>query len=256
MKRLLLLLLITALKYYSSFGQQSIFNLTSSSKIGTVELEYINDLDIFSYFKLTDYDTELKQSVFKKTEEGQSKLTELKRIKAEMLKTTYYVKLSNKFTNSDYDIKKGGFSIFLGKNISAMFVLESQRSPKSIAFNDSTESWIFLKALPSKQIASTLWDNKGGVYEEILFLTMSEESGLEVENDRENTEVYFFFTPNGREQTVFKVYEKNLISDDKWYDIKHNDLKADKVRIVVANKLSGKILYDKFFSYQVPSTKK
>ena len=173
-----------------------------------------------------------------------------------MLKTTYYIKLSNKFTNLDYDIRKGGFSIYLGKNITAMFALSSQRSPKSIAFNDSTESWIFLKALPSKQIASTLWDNKGGVYDEILFLTMSEESGLEVENDRENTELYFFFIPNGREQTIFKVYEKNLISADKWYDIKHNDLKADKVRIVVANKSSGNILYDKSFSYQVPSTKK
>lgn len=256
MTRLLMFLLISALKSYPALGQQSIFDLTSISKIGTVELEYINDLDIFSYFKLTDYNTELKQSVFKKSEEGQAKLNELKQIKAEMLKTTYYVKFSNKFTNLDYDIKKGGFSIFLGKNITAMFVLESQRSPKSIAFNDSTESWIFLKALPSKQIASTLWDNKGGVYEEVLFLIMSEESGLEIENDRENTEVYFLFTPNGREQTIFKVYEKNLISADKWYDIKHNDLKADKVRIAVANKSSGKILYDKSFSYQVPSTKK
>jgi hypothetical protein len=40
-----------------------------------------------------------------------------------------------------------------------------------------------------------------------------------------------------------------------WYNVTHNDIKSDKVRVVVANKSSGNIYFDKTYSYQPPVTK-
>lgn len=259
MKLSLLLLFVFACGL--AFGQQNISELTSTSKEATSDLEYIYDLDIFSYYNLKDYDTELKKSVFLKSEEGQNKFNELKNIKAEMQKTTYYVKLSHKFNDLDYNIQKKGFSIVFMEWVNAALSPSLAEAPKSIKIqseetNDKSVSRILLKSLPTKRIDITEEYNSyrtrkvEGIYSDELFLSMTEESGLKVENDRENTDLYFFFTPNGREKSIFKSF-----ASEKWNDITRNSLKADKVRIVVANSLSNKILLDKSFSYQAPTTK-
>src|ERR1035437_8941565 len=114
--KLTTLIFLTFLFYVRTFGQQTISDLVVNAKEGTAELESIYDLDVFSYYNLNDYNSDLKQAVFKKTEEYQNKLTELKSTKAEMLKTTYYVKLEKAFGDSEYgsvnyDIKRKGFEI-------------------------------------------------------------------------------------------------------------------------------------------------
>lgn len=234
-------LLLTFSFCVRTFGQ-TLSDLTANAKEATDQLEAIYDLDVFHYFNLYDYDTELKQSVFKKTEEYQTKLAELKIAKAEMLKTTYYTSLTEAFSSyTNYDLKRKGFEINLGSNWGMGTM--SARTPKSI-------NGFLFKGLPSKQVPEPLFGQ--GVNSEKLFLPMTEEAGLEIENDKENIEVYFFFTPTGKEKTVFKF----LNSDHNWYNITHNDLKADKVRIVVAHKSTGKIYLDKTYTYQPPAPKK
>ena len=174
------LILLTFLFCFRTFGQQTISELIANAKEGKEELEAIYDLNVFSYFNLSDYDTELKQAVYKKTEEYQNKLTELKSIKAEMLKTIYYGNLANAFSNVDYDIKRKGFEINLGSNCG--IGTSSARTPKSI--NLDYECNILLKALPTKQVAEPIMGQGG--YSEKLFLPMSEETGLEIENNRES----------------------------------------------------------------------
>ncbi len=86
---------------------------------------------------------------------------------------------------------------------------------------------------------------------------MSEEIGLEIENDKENIQIFYFFTPNGRQKTEFRFY--NMVSNPNsgWYKMTMNDLKAENVRIVVANKISGKVYFDKTYLPQLkPTTKK
>jgi hypothetical protein len=166
-----------------------------------------------------------------------------------MFRTTYFTSLDEKFINVNYDLKRKGFEIELGSNL-GMGTL-SARTPKSIDF--SNWGTILLKALPTRQVADPIFGH--GIYTEMLSLTMSEEMGLEIENDKENIQIYFFFTPIGREKTTFKFYNNTSNSYAGWYNVTHNDLKADKVRIIIANKLSGKIYYDKTFSYQ-PTTQK
>ncbi len=253
--KLLLLAILLSLSFLAH-GQQNISELTSSSKEATIELQYIYDLDVFTYFKINDFDTELKKSVFLKSEEGQNKLNELKSAKTEMLKTIYYARLSNRFQN-DYDINKKGFTIVLGINFA--FASSLALTPKTIYFDESDreKGGILLKALPTKRTDITKEFNtyrtnkvEGGLYEESLFIPMSEESALEVENDRENTDIYFFFTPQGREKTVVKFFS------NEWNEVTRNMLKADKVRVVVTNKSSGKICFDKTYLYQVSGTKK
>jgi len=241
-KFLTTILLLTFSLCVRTYGQ-ILSDLTANAKEATDQLEVIYDLDVFQYFNLYDYDTELKQSVFKKTEEYQTKLAELKSAKAEMLKTTYYTSHTEAFSSdTNYDLKRKGFEIDLGWNLG--MGTEGARTPKSI-------NGFLFKALPSKQVPEPLFFGTG-VNSEKLFLPMTEEAGLEIENDKKNIDVYFFFTPTGKEKTVFKF----LNSDSKWYNITHNDLKADKVRIIVAHKSTGKIYLDKTYTYQPPAPKK
>lgn len=220
-------------------GQHLISELTDTTNIGTAELIYIYDLDVFSYYKLNDYDTELKQAMFKKTDDYQIKLKELKSFKSKMLTSTYYTIMENAFS-SNYDMTRKGFVITLGSNwgIGTM----SARTPKSIYFENG--GCILLKYLPSKQVQVKMLP---GVYNEVLFFSMSEDIGLKIENDKDNTVVYFFFNPIGKEKTTFQYYnEVGQSNYSGWYNITHNDLKSDKVRIVIANKLSEEIYYDSY----------
>jgi hypothetical protein len=55
-------------------GQQSISDLTANAEEANGQLISIYDLDVFAYFNISDYDTELKQAVYKKTEDYKTNL--------------------------------------------------------------------------------------------------------------------------------------------------------------------------------------
>jgi hypothetical protein len=237
-------ILIASLIFYSwtQSEQQTISGLLANSTEATEKLYDIYDLNVFRYFGLTDYDTELKQTVFKKTSEYQSKLAELTISKAEMQKTTYYSKLSEAFGNVDYDVKRKGFEIETGSNFAAY--RQNAKPPKSVYIH-LDEECIILKALPTKQVS----DSYSGGKKEMFFISVDEENGLEIENDKANADIYFFFTPSGKEKSSSTYYVVNPMGT---YNITGTYLKSDKVRVVVANKLSGKIYFDKVYSYQSP----
>ena len=72
-------------------------------------------MDVFSYYDLEEkYNTDLKKKVFKKTAEYGDKLNKLRKIRQKMLRKRYYVVIEDEFP--DYDIKRRGFDIFLGRN--------------------------------------------------------------------------------------------------------------------------------------------
>ncbi len=190
-------IIIISLLFYPTFGQQTIFDITTNAKVATGELEAIYDIDVFRYYNIKEYDTELKQVMFKKTEEYKSKLAELKEIKVEMLKSTYYFIKYFAYGNN-YDIKRKGFEFELGSNMGMGTI--SARTPKSI--ND-----ILFKALPTKQVNEPLFGS--GIYTEKLFFPVDEATGLEIENDKENIAIYFFFTLKGRKKTIFKFFIQN-----------------------------------------------
>ena len=225
-------------------GQQSISDLTANAEEANGQLISIYDLDVFAYFNITDYDTELKQAVYKKSEDYKIKLAELKGIKNESLKKSFYTKLQEPFTNVDYNLKQGGFEIVLGENWG--YGTFSARVPKSV------NEFLF-KSLPTKQVTSPMMGK--GFFQEVLLIKMSEENGLEIENDKQNFDIYFFFTPSGKEKVSFKFFNAVDNAYAGWYDMSGTIIKSDKVRVVVANKVSGKIYFDKTYSYQPPVKK-
>ncbi len=237
MKKIYTLFWGTIIFCHQTFGQQNISDLTATTEEATAELFYLFDLNVISYYEL-DYDTDLEISVFKKSEEYQNKLSELKKIKAETLNTPYYLKETGKFTwYNTYNMKRSGFEIDL--------VWWGEKAPKSFYLSEALECRVQLKALPTKQATE-------GSCREVLFIPMSETDGLEVTNDIENIDIYYFFSPKGIERITSKLLCPGIIT----WENNSNYITANSVRIVVANNTTGKIYYDKSYSYQPPAPKK
>lgn len=226
----------------------SIFSIIDTLKIADEKLYLIYDLNVFDYYKLNSYDTDLKKEVYKKTTEYSEQLAELKKMKTNMLKTPYYVLLENAFVNGyepvNYDLKKKGFYIGLGSNEGGGSTYAIP--PKSLPIcNKNREILpIYLKSLPTTKVAGIL-----GLVEK-LFIPLDEERGLEIENAKKDIVVYFIFIPSGKE-IISYTFEDTRSGTLK---CKTNALKADKVRMIVANKTTGKILFDKNYTYKPPST--
>jgi hypothetical protein len=235
------IVLIMLLIMQNGFTQESqtIFSITATSKTANDNMYLIYDLNVFEYYNLGDeYDSDLKKEVFKKTPEYAEKLTELKKMKAEMLKTTYYLEQENRF--GDYDITKKGF------NVSILFDRYPNGGQKTIRINEKD---IYLKSLPSKRKSFTVFG--AAAIDERLFIPMNETNALEIENDKENISIYYFFTPNGKEAISYQFICADGYS---FCNTKQTLLKADKVRVIVAHKTTGKIYFDKTYNYQATST--
>lgn len=233
--------------FFSTNAQEKIEDIISHSKEATINFSAIYDLDVISFFELEEkYNTELKKATFKKTEEYQNLLQELRDVKSEMLQTVFYY--IDNTSLGEYDIKKGGFKYSLGANyVFNDFLTGSARNPKSLILENGET--IFLKSLPSEKVFKNIYGNK--VYDECIFFKVSEKEGLEIENDLENVSIYFFFTPSGRENSTFKFL--NLVKPQPvWASRTRVEMKSDYVRIVIANKVTGKVYFDKLS----PSTAK
>jgi len=226
-------------------------DILSIAKEANGVLYSIYDLKVFRYYNLTEeYDTDLKKEVFKRTQEYAEKWTELKKIKAEMAKTLYYVKQEDLFKGANYDINKKGFYLTIGQNWG--MGTASAKAPKSVLIDRGYffgSVTIYLKALSSKQVPYTFLGE--GIYNEKLLIPMNETNALEVEENRDNILVYYFLTPTGKETVTYEYY----CTTYGWYNMKETLLKSDKVRILVANKETGKIYFNKTYTYQKPGKK-
>ncbi len=101
-------LFIVATNIYAESDRNStaLEEILQDSKDGKrSEIYYIYTLDVLEHFNLeNEYNTDLKKNVFKKTAEYQEKLNELKKLKQEIQKQTYYVTISGERLK-DYDTK-------------------------------------------------------------------------------------------------------------------------------------------------------
>jgi len=247
----ILLMMVMAIAYSQLQGQQTIFDLTANTpRADTCKLYAVYDLDIFKYFGLEQYDTDLRKEVFKRTVEGQFMLNEVKKKRSKMFSTMYYA-VNNSFSGqrgtaifTNYDVQRKGIYAYLYPH--SDFGTANAQAPKSIRMRTSSgEMGILMKALPTETLGKY-------VSYEYVFLPMTEENGLEVENEKESDlEVYYFFTPSGRERVEYRFYN---MGDRYWYTMTENLIKADKIRVVLANKVSGKIYSNKSYLYKAPTS--
>lgn len=254
-----LMIMVMAITYSQLHGQQTIFDLTANATFAdTCEFDEVYDLDVFKYFKLEYgldgntpmYDTELKKTVFKRTEEYQSYLAELKSKRAKMLATTFYSYGENSIFSrfgggsfplpsyGDYDVKAKGVYACINS-----LVTYTPLAPKSINCC-GRYTHILLKPLPTEFSKS---------HGEYLLLPMSEEMGIEYEStDKKDLKIYYFFTPTGKEKVKFDYI--NLSHNSKVTST-GDYFKADKVRVVLANQATGEIYSDKTYTYKAPASK-
>jgi hypothetical protein len=228
-----------------TYSQQILTDLTDNAIKDVGQINSIFDLNVFEYNNLyEEYDTELKQEIFKKTEQYKNLLSELKIKKGELTEKLYYTIKQEEFSEIDYNIKKKGFEIIISTNTGLGTL--STRTPKSICLQNGEN--ILLKSLPTfKKPSSNLVK---GVFEEILFLEITEEDGLEIENNRDDIQLYYFFTPTKKEKSSFKYFNYDTGRFNGWYTLNNIDIISEIVQIVVANKITGKIYYNKTFHYQ------
>ncbi len=236
-KTLIIVFLISIFTYRNGYGQQTISEITANSTQATDDDLYsIYDLNVFAYFNLLEYDTELKKAVFKKTDNYKNYLDSLKVIKTTMLRTNYYIKLQEGFEDIDYDLKRKGFDLDLGQ----IWDLGLVRSKPQKFFDIyNYEKFVYLKTLPSKLVPDK---EEHGYFLEKLFIPLDDTLGLEIENNRSNVHVYLFFAISGKENVMYK-----LGKDENWHNSQSNVLKSDKVRVVVGNDSTGRVYFDKTY---------
>lgn len=220
----------------------------------------IFNLDVFEYFDLSDkYDTPLKKKMFIKTDEYKKLIEELKNKKQDLLEITYYTGWSHDF--SEYNTKTKGFNLGLpGHNIGMGG--QSANPPNSILN-------IYFPQLPIRHrkpyglfgrvpggdsydirefshIINRIENNTpAGVYEEYIFISMNENNALAIENNNsENIAVYLMFKLYGNTNVQYKWFDagKNI-----WRISKGNVLSTNSVRLIIGNKVTDEIYYDKTY---------
>lgn len=203
----------------------------------TYEIYSIYNLDVFRYFNLYDYNSDLEKAVYKSSEEYKRQLKELKLKKNDLLRTTYFIHEEELF-DSDYDIKKKGFYILIRSNYG--FGTVSAQAPKSFG---SPSSSFQLKTLPSKNIPLSYEIFGKGIMDEKLFLQMAPEIGLKIERNKKDVDVYFLFVPKGKETVK---YQHNNMSHG-WFEMTEEVITINRVRIIVINKVDESVYFDKIY---------
>lgn len=219
-------------------------------------LQAIYTLDVFSYYNLErKYDTELKKKAFTKTQEYKDKLKELKEINQKISKSYFFTKFST-FSNCstqessyfciyNYDLRKSGIKIML---------------PIQISFN--SRNFYFDGYYHNTKIIFPLFPTEGKCYNyspnlayikiirnscqgETLFLQMSEDSGLAIENALSEHKLVIYIT--------FQLVDIKPCTVKVEWAFWENTYKTKPVligkliKLIMANEESGEVYFEKIF---------
>ena len=152
-------------------------------------LENILNVDVFGYYKLHGYDTDLKKQVYKETDEYKKQYAELKAISDKLKKTPcYYIGKLDR----DYDVERKGFPYTKEihewgfPNCPGYFV------QKNLAFEFAT------KRFPKNKVNITkrTWGRDTYYKQEILLPVADAQTALRIEENKKNVGVLFLFTPS------------------------------------------------------------
>ncbi|MCA0446776.1 MAG: hypothetical protein LCH54_11180 [Bacteroidetes bacterium] len=208
------------------------------------ELRFIEELDVIGYHDLyKEYDTDLKIKVFKKTDWYKEKENELKELREEQRTSTFYIKDSESFDDLTYSLDHNGFLVEIGTN---EFNHSSFGRPyKTSGIN--SYSAIYFKYIPTLKNKYTIPYAKWvkGIVKEYALIKTSEETGLEIEENKERVTIYFLLKPIRIEKIKFSFMAAVNKTQVATYNQNSGYLTSDFLRIIVANDDTGKIYYDK-----------
>ena len=201
------------------------------------------------------YDSELKKEVYKGTTEYKNLLDSLKKIKSDYLNTVYYEFGLNKasrqsfqepdYVNSEneeeecklsYNSKRHGFVIKIGEVVP--FVCGCPFCPKVI--NQVEFSQLNIEKKYDKDLQSQ------NSYYQYIFLPMDESNGLEIENNKDNIEILRVFDVKTIYTHTYR--DEDYVLDNPGKTCKVNLVKAGNLRLLIYNKVTNKIYYDKIYT--------
>jgi hypothetical protein len=205
-----------------------IFILKNNAKeINNDTLINILELNVFNYYNLAQYDSELKRSIFMKTEEYEKLYQLLQERKKEILKTTFFKVQEGKFINTSYDLKLKGFLIELGSNLASR--------------TNQTIDGVLFPSLPTKFYKRELFGPN--ILFECLLIKVNEQYGLEIEENKKDINIYYFYKPKSTKKTLVSYFYPSN-GQYKIWKITNKDIESQSVRVIVANNVTGKIYYD------------
>jgi len=187
------------------------------------------NLDVITYYKLADkYNSELKKKVFFESDEYKSYLTDLTKIKNDYLSKNYYfiglngahyefygLNAMGGDASNKYDIKKGGF--VLNTELE-----EVKNMTLNLIYNFS------FKQVPFYPDTKTSLQND-------IFIKVDTKTGLEIEEDMKNVSTLW----------CYKISDK-VVTYSK-YGSDHYTVPVSVARLIVYNRISHKIYYDKIY---------
>jgi hypothetical protein len=152
------------------------------------EIRNILNENVFEYFNLKkEYDTELKQKVFKDSEEYKSKLAELQMLKKQLLNTTYYLDFEPTYYERNnlikYNLTTKTFSVS-----NEIYTTTNYNKPNFIQFDQ-----IVLKN-PLGLSTTQKTFSSGGVdfvRQNLLFKVDNEGLALNIEGNRSNLRILY-----------------------------------------------------------------
>ncbi len=200
----------------------------------------INKLDVFKYYGLTQYDTELKRKAYKKSEKYAVYLSVLQEMRKQLFNKTFYFIFKDDFYNCDYKLIKGGFSYTISTSSREGYVISER--PKTI-------NSVIFPMLPTITYKDESYDKLRNEYpfypyfNEDIVIPVNEDNALLIENDRENSKIYFIFNLSGCKNVVYK--SKHPILGLSYF--KEEVFVASMLRIVVANTKTDEIYFDKIY---------
>ena len=195
----------------------------------------VYDLDVVEYYNLSSqYSTPLKIKVFKKTDEYQEKLDDLKKIKKDLMAKKYYVTITKPF--KEYDLKKGGFKTIIKENMGQG--TSKARPPKEIGgvyfgklpFQYTVKKDVFGERIIHKDIK-----------EEYMFFKVKESDAVKIEENYSDIKIYFIFNICSKKEVNYKY---NCYRNG-WYKMKEEILQAKATNVLIANEKTGQIYYSK-----------
>ncbi|HCA41984.1 MAG TPA: hypothetical protein DEP28_01880, partial [Bacteroidetes bacterium] len=235
-------------KIVFSKKQLSIDFINKYCLIADRKINYIYDLDVFNYYNVQGYHTNLQKEVFKKTEGYKDDLNELKKKKIELNKTVYYYEDKTLFSSAGYNTKKKRFEILV--NLNYGLGTEYAKPPKSFFIEHwkyNSKYKIQFSSLPTQKFIEIIPEYYDLGTKEILFIPMNVENGLEMENDKSYISIYFLFTPSTKRKIEYKFYDILKKFPEGVYYMTSDIITAQKVRVIVINKRTGKIYFDKIY---------
>lgn len=161
---------------------------SNSYELETYQIINILNTDVFRYYKLKEYKTDLQKKVFKESPEYKKYETELRHTKDSLKKQRWYYVCD---LESNYDITRKGF-LFSEELYGPEYPnLKGYLSFETLSFDFATKRFPKNKIEVSKRI----WPNRVdySIIQKIILSVPNEKIALEIEKDGKNVGVLFLF---------------------------------------------------------------